>query len=148
MQGGATEGAAARIQATQTARHENTLPLLVTGLALAAQDDYAAPRVVIGLPIADYRTQAREFEQATLGYYDAQLPHKRVRIELARGQVVAFPEGAGALWALLLGSKGQPLDTPPARRSRGGHIRERARAMAASRKEKKEISTQAGALFL
>lgn len=98
--------------AKDKAGHENTLPLLVTGLALATSDDYAAPKVVIGLPIADYRTQARAFEQSVLGYYDVQLPHKRVRLELARGQVVAFPEGAGALWSLLLGPTGQPLDTP------------------------------------
>lgn len=98
--------------AKQKHEHENTLPLLVTGIALATRDDYVAPKVVIGLPISDYRSQARSFEQAMLGYYDVSLPHKRVRIELTAGQVIAFPEGAGALWSLLLNPDGIPLDTP------------------------------------
>lgn len=99
--------------------HGNTLPLLLTTIALLCRDDYTAPRVVVGLPVADYKLQAKSFENDVLGYYRVQLPHKRVNIELAKGQVLAFPEGAGALWDMVLGAKGQPLDTVLSRQTVG-----------------------------
>lgn len=91
--------------------HDNTLPLLLTAIALLALDDYTAPKVVVGLPVSDYKYQARAFENKVLGNYRVQLPHKKVNIELVKGQVLAFPEGAGALWDMALSPSGKPLAT-------------------------------------
>jgi len=67
-EGGTREFAKDKVQ------HGNTLPLLLTTIALLCRDDYTAPRVVVGLPVADYKLQAKSFENDVLGYYRVQLP--------------------------------------------------------------------------
>lgn len=77
----------------QKAIHRNTLPLMLTGIALAAEESYIEAKVVVGLPIADYRKQAKEFEAAVKGSYTVELPTKKVQIEIQKP--LAFPECAG-----------------------------------------------------
>lgn len=94
----------------EKADHRNTIPLLVTALALAAPEKYHHPRVVAGLPISDYRTQAESFEGKAIGHYEVELPHKQVNLQIDRNNILTFPEGAGMIWNQLIDKWGNVTD--------------------------------------
>lgn len=88
-------------------KHRNTLPLLITGIALHAVGCEEV-NVCTGLPISDYQEQAIEFEEKIKGTYSVILPHKYVEIRIR--DVITFPECLGMLWNQLLGSTGHIND--------------------------------------
>ena len=88
-------------------KHQNTIPLLIAGLALHAVGTEEV-KLCVGLPISDYAQQALEFEQGIKGVYSVSLPHKYVELKIK--DVITFPEGAGVLWNQLLGSTGHVND--------------------------------------
>ena len=90
----------------EKANHRNTIPLLITAIALAAKDKYISPKLVAGLPISDYRKQAQRFEEKTTGEYEVELPHKKVVIQILRKNIITFPEGAGMIWNQILRNNG------------------------------------------
>lgn len=90
----------------EKARHTNTIPLLITGIALAAESEYVNAKVAVGLPIGDYKKQALEFEKKAQGYYRVQLPHKNVHVEIQKGNIICFPECASMIYDLIFGPTG------------------------------------------
>lgn len=92
-------------------KHRNTIPLLLTSIALASPDKYCKAKVVTGVPISDYQTQGKKFEKEITGSYRIKLPHKEVYLQLLKNNILTFPEGAGAIWNELLDDHGQLLET-------------------------------------
>lgn len=90
--------------------HNNTLPLLLTGIALNMDTDFAEVKVVVGLPIVDYCTQAKDFEEAAKGVHEVNINGDKKNVVIGKNGIIAFPEGAGAVWHLLLDDKGKPAD--------------------------------------
>ena len=92
-------------------QHENTLFLMLTAIALAPTVrnlSVVYPRIVVGLPINNYTTQATEFERRVAGEYVVTLPGKRCTIVIDSANVRAFQEGVGAFMDMALGSDGKP----------------------------------------
>lgn len=92
--------------------HENTLFLLLTAIALSPdvrERSVIAPKVVVGLPINNYTTQATEFERRIAGEYQVALHGKRLTINLDSKYIRAFQEGVGAFMDMALDFDGRPL---------------------------------------
>jgi len=101
----------AREFGSNKAQHENTLFLMLTAIALAPTVrnlSVVYPRIVMGLPINNYTTQATEFERRVAGEYVVTLPGKRCTIVIDSANVRAFQEGVGAFMDMALGSDGKP----------------------------------------
>ena len=89
------------------AEHPNTIPLLLTSVALVSEEDIVSPKIVVGLPISDYQKQAKSFESKIKGIYEIKLPHKELLLDIRADNVICFPEGAGTAWNLVLDSSGR-----------------------------------------
>lgn len=102
------EGGSREFQKEKT-NHRNTIPLLVTAIGLASEKKYSSPKIVLGLPISDYKKQAQQFERTVVGNYQIELSNKELSIELHHSKVLSFPEGAGILWDQLLNALKQAV---------------------------------------
>lgn len=86
--------------------HPYLIPLLLYSIYQHSQT-YSSPKLVLGLPISDYRTQAKTLESSIQSIYKV----NNITIELHPHQILTFPEGAGAAWYLIFSSLYPSLST-------------------------------------
>lgn len=80
---------------------QNIIPFVLTVLALFEEKYF---NIVVGLPISDYKAQRKLIAEKIKGEYKVKLNGNERNIVIEN--VIAFPEGAGALWGLILDNKG------------------------------------------
>lgn len=91
----------------EKAARRNIIPLLLTGIALSAEDVFVEPRVVVGLPISHYKQQAGQMEDILVGTYEVRLPGKQVHIDIKPGNVLAAQECYMVAFDQILGWHGE-----------------------------------------